>query len=97
MHSGQKQPTGGPDAEHAMTVARHVRDEIEKVSRSIASRGSQLRTSEIYMGLAEVILKLFIDHEGLASVEKIRRFGDDLAETLCEGLIRAKAKHSLRN
>ena len=91
----QKQPTAEIDVQHARLLARHLQDEISNVSATITAQGSRLRTSEIYFGLAKVILKTFIDHEGF-STEKMQAFGDNLKETLRDGLARANAERTLR-
>ena len=82
--------------QHLQLVARHVRADIDRVSQQLAARGAHLKANEIYLGLAEVVLRVFIDHEGFDD-EKLDKFCELFKEELSKGMAKAKAKHSFHN
>lgn len=82
--------------QHLQLVARHVRADIDRVSLQLAARGAQLSASEIYLGLAEVVLRVFIDHEGFDE-EKLGKFCELFKEELGKGMAKAKTRHSFHN
>jgi hypothetical protein len=82
--------------EHMQMVARHLRADIDRISQDLAGRGSRLQANEIYLGLAEVLLRVFIDQEGFDN-DKLVKFCEIFNDELRKGMAKAKAKHSFHN
>lgn len=77
-------------------VARQMRADIDRITQDLAARGSRLQANEIYLGLAEVLLRTFIDQEGFDN-DKLVKFCEIFNDELRKGMAKAKAKHSFHN
>ena len=84
------------NAQHMRLLAIHVRSAINEISNKLAAQGAQLRMSEIYSGMIEVLLEKFITYEGF-DAEKLQKFSGQIADDLHNAIARAKSERSPDN